>query len=207
MTPAYGAILRVLTGVLAASIAMVTSQDAVSLVPGQLEPWTALTGHTPFRCLFADVGTAVLLIHTVEALHRAVDACVLVVTKKETVFAATFITAHGVDTSVLAPAIVELAFIHIKTVMSIMCQIESIITSAAVIAWYIVALMHTATIVLQVTFISVFALFSISFKAWLTRALVRALSSLTNSINVTAITSLCTWICSILRTSCALATI
>ncbi len=42
--------------------------DAASLVPGQLEPWTTLTGHTPFRCLFADVGAAVLLIHTVEAL-------------------------------------------------------------------------------------------------------------------------------------------
>ncbi len=42
--------------------------DAVSHVPGQLEPWTALAGHTPFRCLFADVGAAVLLIHTVEAL-------------------------------------------------------------------------------------------------------------------------------------------
>lgn len=42
--------------------------DAASLVPGQLEPWTTLAGHTPFGCLFADVGAAVLLIHTVEAL-------------------------------------------------------------------------------------------------------------------------------------------
>lgn len=42
--------------------------DTVSLVPGQLEPWTTLTGHAPFGCLFADVGAAMLLIHTVEAL-------------------------------------------------------------------------------------------------------------------------------------------
>lgn len=42
--------------------------DAASLVPGQLEPRTTLAGHTPFGRLFADVGTAVLFIHTVEAL-------------------------------------------------------------------------------------------------------------------------------------------
>jgi len=45
--------------------------------------------------------------------HRAVDACVLVVAEEEALFAAALIAAHGVDTSVLAPAIVELAFIHI----------------------------------------------------------------------------------------------
>lgn len=42
--------------------------DAVPLVSSQLESWATLTGHTPFGCLFADVGAAVLLIHTVEAL-------------------------------------------------------------------------------------------------------------------------------------------
>lgn len=54
-----------------------------------------------------------LLIHTVEALHRAVDACVLVVAEEEALFAAALVAAHGVDTSVLAPTVVELAFIHI----------------------------------------------------------------------------------------------
>lgn len=39
--------------------------------------------------------------------------------------------------------------------MSIMCQIESVITSAAIISRYIVALMYTTTIVLQVAFINV----------------------------------------------------
>lgn len=96
----------------------------------------------------------------------------LVVAEEEPLFAAALIAAHGVDTSVLAPTVVELAFIHIKTVMSVMCQIESIMTSAAVIAWYIVALMYTATIVLQVAFINVFAVFSISFKSCSTRAFV-----------------------------------
>lgn len=42
--------------------------DAASLVPGQFKPWTALAGHAPFGCLLADVGAAVLFIHTVEAL-------------------------------------------------------------------------------------------------------------------------------------------
>lgn len=37
----------------------------------------------------------------------------LVVAEKETLFAATLIAAHGVDTSVLASAVVELAFINI----------------------------------------------------------------------------------------------
>lgn len=42
--------------------------DAVPLVHGQFEPRTALAGHAPFGTLLADVGAAVLLIHTVEAL-------------------------------------------------------------------------------------------------------------------------------------------
>ena len=37
----------------------------------------------------------------------------LVVAEEEAVFATALIAAHGVDTSVLAPTIVELAFIHI----------------------------------------------------------------------------------------------
>lgn len=45
--------------------------------------------------------------------HRAVDACVLVVAEEEALFAAALVAAHCVDTSVLAPTIIELAFIHI----------------------------------------------------------------------------------------------
>lgn len=45
--------------------------------------------------------------------HRAVDARVLVITEEEALFAAALVAAHDVDTSVLAPTIVVLAFIHI----------------------------------------------------------------------------------------------
>lgn len=41
------------------------------------------------------------------------DARVLVVAEEKALFAPTLIAAHGVDTCVLAPTIVELAFIHI----------------------------------------------------------------------------------------------
>lgn len=42
-----------------------------------------------------------------------------------------------------------------KTVVAIVGQIESIVTSAAIIAWYIVALMYTAAIMIQITLINV----------------------------------------------------
>lgn len=45
--------------------------------------------------------------------HRAVDACVLVVTEEETFFAAALVASHGVDASVLTAAVVELTFVHI----------------------------------------------------------------------------------------------
>lgn len=37
----------------------------------------------------------------------------LVVAEEESVFAAALVAAHGVDTSVLAPSVVELTFVHI----------------------------------------------------------------------------------------------
>lgn len=42
-----------------------------------------------------------------------------------------------------------------QTVVSIVGQIESIIASAAIVAWYVGALMYTTAIVLQVTFINI----------------------------------------------------
>lgn len=45
--------------------------------------------------------------------YRSVDACVLVITEEEALFAAALVAAHGIDTCVLAPTIVEFAFIHI----------------------------------------------------------------------------------------------
>lgn len=113
MTPADGPLLHVLTGVLAAPVTMVTGQDAASLVLGQLESWAALAGHSSLGCLLADVSTAMLLIHTAKALHRAVDTCVLVVTEEEALFTAALITPHGVATCMLAPSIVEDTLVHI----------------------------------------------------------------------------------------------
>lgn len=42
-----------------------------------------------------------------------------------------------------------------KTVVAIVGQIESIVTSAAIIAWYVVALVYAAAIIVQITFINV----------------------------------------------------
>lgn len=119
VTPANGAFFRVLADVLATPVAVVTGNDAVSLIPGQLEPWAALTSHPSLRGLSADVGAAMLLVHTVETLHRAVDACVLVVTQEKPFLAATLVAPHGVDTCVLAASIVKCTLIHIQTIVSV----------------------------------------------------------------------------------------
>ena len=44
--------------------------DAGTLVLGQLEPWTALTGHSAFGRLSADVGAAVLFVHAAQAFCK-----------------------------------------------------------------------------------------------------------------------------------------
>lgn len=54
-----------------------------------------------------------MLIQNATLTNRAVDACVLVVAEEEALIAAALVAAHGVNTSMLASAIVELAFIHI----------------------------------------------------------------------------------------------
>lgn len=57
----------VLTGVLAPTVAMVTSQDAVSLVLGQLKARPAFAGNAAPWSLLADVATAMVLIHAAQA--------------------------------------------------------------------------------------------------------------------------------------------
>lgn len=56
----------ILTGVLAPTVSMVTSQDAVSLVLGQLETRPAFAGDAAPRSLLADVTTAMILIHAAQ---------------------------------------------------------------------------------------------------------------------------------------------
>lgn len=65
-----GAISSVLTGVLAPTVSMVTGQDAVSLVLGQLEARPALAGDAAPRGLLADVTTAMILIHAAQTLCK-----------------------------------------------------------------------------------------------------------------------------------------
>lgn len=60
-------------------------------------------------------------------------------------------TAHTVTHIQMKASAADLT----QTVVAIMGQIESIVTSAAIIAWYIVALMYTAAIILQIAFINV----------------------------------------------------
>lgn len=68
MAAALWAFSSVLTGVLASTVSMVTGQDAISLVLGQLKAWPALTGNTALRGLLADVTTAMILIHAAQTL-------------------------------------------------------------------------------------------------------------------------------------------
>lgn len=68
MAAALWAVSCIFTGVLAPTVPMVTGQNAVSLVLGQLKTRPALTGDTAPWGLLADVTTAVILIHAAQAL-------------------------------------------------------------------------------------------------------------------------------------------
>lgn len=165
-------LLGILTNVLAAPITVVAGQDAAPLVLGQFEARPALTGHATFWTLLTDMTTAMLFIHAAQAFHGAMDACVLIVTQEKALLAATLIASHGVDTYMLTAAIVEDTFVHIETVVPIMCQMKPIKASTAVIARYVVTFVYTATIVFHITFINVFTVFSVPFKACFASALV-----------------------------------
>lgn len=113
VTPADRPLFCVLAGVLATSVAMVTGQNATSLVLGQFKAWPTLARHSTLGCLFAYVGTAMLLVHAAYTLDRTMDTGVLVVTEEEAFITATFIAAHGVDTHMLTATVVEQTFVHI----------------------------------------------------------------------------------------------
>lgn len=177
----------VLAGVLAPTIPMVTGQDAVSLILGQLKTWPALAGDTALRGLLADVTTAVILIHAAQTLFGAVNACMLIVTQEKSLLAAALVAPHDVDTGVLAAAIVLQALIHIKTIMTIMSQHEAIKTSTAIIAWNIQTVMDTASIEFIFTFINVLTLPAVPSVARLAGALVGGECILTEGIGVAVI--------------------
>lgn len=105
----FGAVVRLLADVLAATIAIVTSQFAVLHVAGKCESRSALAGDATLLCFPADVSTAVVLVHAsgslLCALFRPLDARMLVVTQEESFSAAALVTAHHVDTDLLASAV------------------------------------------------------------------------------------------------------
>lgn len=182
-----GAISSVLTGVLAPTVSMVTGQDAVSLVLGQLEARPALAGDAAPRGLLADVTTAMILIHAAQTLFQAVNACVLIVTQEKSLLAAALVAPHDVYTGVLAATIVLQALVHIKTIMTIMSQHEAIKTSAAIIAWNIQTVMDTASVEFIFTFINILTLPALPLVARLAGALVGGECILTDGIGVTVI--------------------
>lgn len=177
----------VLTGVLAPTVSMVTSQDAVSLVLGQLKARPAFTGDAALGSLFADVTTAVVLIHAAQTLFGAVNARVLVVAQEEALLAAALVAPQGVEAGVLAAAVVVQALVHVKTIMTIMSQHEAIKTSAAVIAWNIQTVMDTASFEFVFTFINVRTLPALPLVARLAGALVGGERVLTQGIGVAVI--------------------
>lgn len=177
----------VLTGMLAPTVSMVTSQDAVSLVLGQLKARPAFAGDAALGSLFADVTTAVVLIHAAQTLCGAVNARVLVVAQEEALLAAALVAPQGVEAGVLAAAVVVQALVHVKTIMTIMSQHEAIKTSAAVIAWNIQTVMDTASFEFVFTFINVRTLPALPLVARLAGALVGGECVLTQGIGVAVI--------------------
>lgn len=187
MAATLWAVSCVLTGVLAPTISMVTGQDAISLVLGQLKTRPAFTGDAAPWGLLAEVTTAVILIHAAQPLFQAVNASVLIVTQEKPLLAAALVAPHNVDTGVLAATIVLQALVHIKTIMTIMSQHEAIKTSAAIIAWNIQTVMDTASVEFVFTFINVLTLPTLSLVARLARALVGGECVLTQGIGVAVI--------------------
>lgn len=184
--------VRVVTCVLAAAVSIVTRQCTVFLVFGQLKARSTLARHSAFAwSLSADVGTAMVLVHAVHSIIRAVDAGMLVVTEEEAIRALTFVAPHCVDTHLLASTVVVQTLVHIQTVVSIMGQHESIIAGAPVVAWYVDAFVDTASIVVILTFVHVLALLAISLVAWLADAVVGLGCVLAESVNVAVVRTLC----------------
>lgn len=187
MAAALWAFSCVLAGVLATAVSMVTGQDAVSLVLGQLKTRPALAGDAAPWGLLADVTTAMILIHAAQTLLRAVNARVLIVTQEKPLPAAALVTPQDVEAGVLAAAIVFQALVHIKTIVTIMSQHEAIKTSTVVISWNIQTVMDTASIELVFTFINVLTLPALPLVARLAGALVGGECVLTQGIRVAVI--------------------
>lgn len=172
MAAAPGTLLCVIASVLAATVTIVACQFTVPLVLGELKARAAFTGDTPLGGLPANVGTAMVLVHAVHSFFWSLDAGVLVVAEEEAFSAVAFVAAHHVDAALLTAAIALGTLIHIQTVVSIMCQVESIIAGASVVTRDVDTVMHTACVVLSLALIHVFAVLAVPCVARLADALV-----------------------------------
>lgn len=172
MAAATRTLLRVIARVLAATVTVVAGQFTVPLVLGELEARAAFTGNAPLRSLPADVGTAVVLVHTVHSFFWPLDTGVLVVTEEEAVSAVALVAAHHVDTALLAAPVALRTLIHVQTVVSIVCQVEPVVAGTPVITRDVDTVVHTASVVLPLTLIHVFAVLAVPRVAGLADALV-----------------------------------
>lgn len=195
MTSTHGPCFCVITRVLATSVSIVTCQFAVALIFGQLKTWAAFTRHPAFGSLSADVSTAMVLVHTVHPIIRAVDAGVLVVTQEESLFALALITAHRVHANLLTSAVVVLTLVHIEAVMPIIREHEPVVARAPVVPGDVDAVVHTATVVVVLTLVHVFTVLAISFITSLADALEGFWSVLAQSIDVAVVCGFRAFIC------------
>lgn len=177
-------LLRVIAGVLAAAITIVAGQFTVPLVLGELEARAAFTGNAPLGSLPANVGTAVVLVHAVHSFFWPLDTGVLVVTEEEAISAMALVAAHHVDTALLAATVALCTLIHIQTVVSVMCQVKSVVAGTPVITRDVDTVVHTACVVLPFTLIHVFAVLPVPRVAGLADALVRPWGILADGIDV-----------------------
>lgn len=115
-----GAVVRLLTDVLATPVTVVTRQFAVLHVTGELESRSTLTGDATFLRFPADVCAPMILVHAGGSLFstfwlhfRPLDTGMLVVTQEESFSAAALVAAHHVDTNLLASTVAFGALVHI----------------------------------------------------------------------------------------------
>lgn len=162
-----GPMVCLFADVLAASIAIITRQFAVLHVTGELKTRSTLAGNATLLRFPAYVRTAVILVHAggpfLCTVFGPLYAGVLVVTQEEALPAAALVAAHHVDTNLLTSPVAFRALVHIQTVVSIMCQAETVIACAPVISRYVDALVYTAAIVFCRTLIDIFTMFAVAF--------------------------------------------
>lgn len=168
-----GALVSLLTDVLATPITVVARQLAVLHVTCELESRSTLAGDATLLRFPADVCTPMILVHTGGSLvfcaiwlhFWPLDTGMLVVTQEKALSAAALIAAHHVDAYLLTSAVAFRALIHIETIVPIMRQAKAVVARAPVISRDVDALVDAAAIVFSCTLVDIFTMFAIPFIA------------------------------------------